>query len=130
MKVCSYPECENLCEGRTDFCGTHNRMMRKQSKGIRQIEVKEKSEQRELAAYVARKKQFIRGKECELKGVHFDCRGPIDIHHKRGRGELLMDTRYWMVVCRHHHGYITNHPEESYKNGWSELRLKNEEHLI
>lgn len=130
MKTCSFPECDNLVEGRTDFCGSHNRMMRKQSKGIQQIQVKETSEQKQLAAYVSKKKAFVRRKECELKGVHFECKGPMDIHHKRGRGELLMDEKHWMVVCRHHHGYITNHPEESLREGWSELRLANEPHAI
>lgn len=30
-----------------------------------------------------------------------------DVHHTRGRvGKLLVDSRFWKPVCRHHHNWI------------------------
>lgn len=123
MKVCSYPECENLCEGRTDFCGTHNRIMRKTAKPV----VFEKPIDGE---YQKKVKRWKVGKVCALKD-HSKCFGSITCHHQKGRiGDLLMDERYWLPVCLGHHRYIDTHPTEALTNGWSLLRLANEQHII
>lgn len=40
------------------------------------------------------------------------------VHHLRGRhGELLNDTRYWLVVCDTCHKYIHSHGRESRQKG-------------
>lgn len=41
-----------------------------------------------------------------------------DVHHKRGRhGSLLMDTNYWMAVCRKHHRWIGGNPKAALELG-------------
>lgn len=52
---------------------------------------------------------------CERCGPQF----ATEVHHKAGRnGERLIDSRYFMAVCRSCHEYIHNNPNESYKKGW------------
>jgi hypothetical protein len=125
MKTCSYPDCESLTEGNTDYCGTHNREIRKARKQI-DTGVKRRREDE----YHRKVKRWKVGKVCALKG-HSKCFGGITCHHKRGRlGQLLLNEKYWLPVCVGHHQYIEEHPEEAYRNGWSELRLANEPHIL
>lgn len=42
----------------------------------------------------------------------------INIHHKFGRGELLMDEQYWLQVCLECHVKIHNRPEWARKAGY------------
>lgn len=42
-----------------------------------------------------------------------------DVHHRNGReGKRLNLIQFWMHLCRKHHDYIHENPEESYKKGW------------
>jgi len=128
MKQCTYPDCDRLTEGATDYCATHGREIRK-AKSVNPNKGYSSPTQK---TYLQRVRQWKLGKKCALR--HRDsekCFGPITCHHKRGRtGDLLMDERYWLPVCVGHHTYIEMHPEESYRNGWSELRLASEPHKI
>lgn len=46
-----------------------------------------------------------------------------DIHHQRGReGERLLDTNYFMAVCRDHHIFYTEHSKEAIEKGISVSR--------
>ena len=41
-------------------------------------------------------------------------RGPVDVHHVRGRlGDLLTDTRYWLPLCRRHHDWVGDNPAKA-----------------
>lgn len=123
MKSCTYPDCENRCEGNTDFCATHGRIMRKTQKPV----VTSKPNDSEYQKKVTRWKV---GKVCALKN-HSKCFGSITCHHKKGRvGDLLMDEKHWLPVCLGHHRYIDTHPTEAYDMGWSELRLASEPNTI
>jgi hypothetical protein len=126
IKTCGYPDCESSTEGNTDYCGTHNREMRKAAK-IPQGKI---SPMR--LGYLQKVKKWKKGKTCALGFRSSEkCYGAITCHHKKGRvGDLLMDEKYWLPVCLGHHKYIEEHPEEAYRNGWSELRLANEPHEI
>lgn len=86
-----------------------------------------------LAWYGPMKKKFIHGRWC---GVHGKPCLPVDIHHTRGRGlgfedeyaeergiPRLLDTRYWLAVCREIHTQIENNPGWAKENGYSESRL-------
>lgn len=55
------------------------------------------------------------GKSC----AHPDCVKPCeDVHHSRGRvGKLLMETDYWVPVCRAHHRWIGDNPAEARRLG-------------
>lgn len=64
---------------------------------------------------------------CEVKGCHCEA---TEIHHKKGRiGELLTNTIWFMSVCRSHHNYIENHPNEAKNEGYSYSRLSKTETL-
>lgn len=50
-----------------------------------------------------------------------------DVHHKKGRGEYLLDDMFYISVCRSCHSWIETHPEEAIALNFSQLRLdKNE----
>jgi len=43
----------------------------------------------------------------------------IEIHHTNSRtGDRLIDTFYFMAICRPCHLYVHENPEESRKKGW------------
>jgi hypothetical protein len=46
------------------------------------------------------------------------------VHHRRGRGNFLLDTKTWVAVCFSHHAWIHEHPEQAMLDGWMESRLK------
>lgn len=57
---------------------------------------------------------------CEVTGC--GCQAS-EIHHKKSRaGEHLLDESNFMAVCRSHHNYIENNPQEAYEKGWKILR--------
>ncbi len=125
MRTCSYPECESLTEGNTDYCGTHNRELRKVK-----AKLEKGTKARKIDEYSKQVKKWKEGKICALK-FHSRCNGPLTCHHKRGRiGQLLLDKKHWLPVCLGHHQYIEEHPTEAREKGWSELRLANEPHQI
>lgn len=123
MKTCQWPDCEARTEGNTDYCGSHNRQLRKTGKPV----VNDKPKDQE---YQAKVKRWKVGKVCALKD-HSKCSGPITCHHRKGRiGDFLMDDKWWLPVCLGHHRYLETHPQEAYEHGWSLLRLSNEQHII
>lgn len=69
----------------------------------------------------ARDKYFEENPVCEFPGC---SSRKIDLHHKRGReGAFLTDKRYFSSLCRKHHDYIHNNPEEARKLGFIQSRL-------
>ena len=53
---------------------------------------------------------------CEMPDCH--KRG-FQVHHTRGRsGENLCNTATWMIVCREHHAWIHDHPNQARKLGY------------
>lgn len=134
MSFCKWPQgCENYCEGNTDYCGTHNHMLRKQErealKEKKQYVIPKVSEKRKklIPQYSKQKQEFIKGKVCPVYPME-----PIaDIHHKKGREgyadqwardngiTLLMDVRFWLAVSRKGHDWIENNPEKAKMMGYS-----------
>jgi hypothetical protein len=46
-------------------------------------------------------------------------RWTVDVHHKMGcEGNLLLDERYWMPICRAHHDYFEDHGREARELGF------------
>jgi hypothetical protein len=70
----------------------------------------------QLAAYTTLRKEWLTAKPmCEV------CKGKkaTDIHHKNGRfGARLIDTTYFLAVCRTCHETIHKHPAAARENGW------------
>lgn len=154
MKTCATFGCENLTEGKTIFCGSCNRSIRKQSEAIKKQEekawkmvqvqkakntiprpkVKKVSPKREELnkEYFILVEQFKKDNPlCKANVNEFCTKDTDDPHHKRGRGIYLLDVSTWLPVCRSCHSFITSNPKEALERGWSESRLaKTEPHKI
>lgn len=150
MKTCSWQEPDDYCfnpvEGRTEYCARHNRLIRKieedEKKALAKrekqlLKVKLQQSQPKTAIKKVSEKRKELNKEyfklvdqfkkdnplCKAK-VNEYCTGKTDDpHHRRGRGEYLLQVATWLPCCRSCHSYIENHPEEAKEKGWSESRL-------
>lgn len=148
MRTCQYyngEPCINLAEGNTDYCGTHNRLIRKQKsdeqKAAEKAEKTLKKAKLKQQIPKAKPKQ-ISDKRKELNNEYFKlvdqfkrdnprcaarlagCTGATDDpHHKRGRGAYLLDVTTWLPVCRNCHIWITDNSKEAMEKGLSESRL-------
>lgn len=129
MKTCTYPECDKLTEGNTDYCGTHNRELRKSSQAKAKVKkpvnkVSDKQHTR-IAEYVVVRDNYLRlNPWCEMHGK--PCRA-IEVHHAKGKtGDLLTNTKFFMGVCRDAHLWIHANPNEAIRDGYSFSRLSNE----
>jgi hypothetical protein len=109
---------------RNGICASCNAAARKAERQSRNMKVatpiSKVSQKRagEMAEYIKLKKEYIslypvcEVEECNLKAV--------DIHHQRGReGERLLDTNFFMSVCRKHHTEFTEHSSAAKKDGYS-----------
>lgn len=64
-----------------------------------------------LKAYSKRAAEWKNGKACCFPNCTKEA---ADVHHWRGRiGSLLTDERYWLPVCRTHHRWIGDNPNEA-----------------
>lgn len=117
LKTCAWYEdgepCINMCEGNTDFCGSHNAMQRKAArmkvKSKIQVPVKKITAEhaRELQDYGVLRRIYLRDhQECEAR-IASDCDGHSqEIHHASKRGENLLKPDTFMAVCRPCHIFI------------------------
>lgn len=53
------------------------------------------------------------------------CSGALteDVHHRRGRGEYLLDESTWLPCCRRCHEWIEVNPKQAKALGLSDSRL-------
>jgi hypothetical protein len=71
-----------------------------------------------------RKAFLIKHTKCQA-GLPGCSISSTEVHHKKGRiGSLLIDTNFFLAVCRNCHDYIENNPSEAKELGLSESRLK------
>jgi hypothetical protein len=86
--------------------------------------VSDKRSRQEVLYYAARKVYLKHHPTCHAN-IHPCCSiMSTDVHHQKGRiGDLLLDQKFWLPVCRGCHDYIELHPEEAIENGWSLSRL-------
>ena len=62
--------------------------------------------------------------KARIPGVCSNARGyNLTIHHKRGRGEYLLDTTTWLPCCLFCHEWIENNVQAAKDMGLSENRL-------
>lgn len=151
MNTCSWlydndEPCGNLVEGRTNFCASHNKTLRKEkqqeekaiekrnsliekarqkNKEPRKMPNKVSDKRKELnKEYFKLVEQFKKDNpECKIKANEFCTTKTDDPHHKRGRGVYLMDVSTWIPCCRSCHVYAESHPLEAKEKGWSMSRL-------
>ena len=50
-------------------------------------------------------------------------RTATEVHHKAGRGALLLAVETWAAMCHECHRYATEHPREAIERGWSLPRI-------
>lgn len=137
IKTCAWYEdgepCINMCEGNTDFCGTHNHAIRKadrtkvkELKSINKISPK----RRDLnQIYAQRKAKYLFDHpRCEYHGK--DCKGGT-LHHMAGRQgyvddyarehdiPALIDDRYFMNLCPTIHNWATENSKDAIEKGIS-----------
>lgn len=87
----------------------------KQQSRLRSIS---KLRQKRLVMYRKMVKAWALLKEnrtCRYPGCN---KGNPDVHHSRGRaGALLLETRFWIPLCRRHHEWIGAHPRAAREVG-------------
>lgn len=128
-----YCQCGKISENReTGECASCGAARRKAERMTvkQRTPINKVSEKRgkELNQYATLKAKFILNKWCAYHGK--PCL-PVDIHHQMGRIgfaddkeiPLLLDTRYWIPVCRIAHNWITEHSTEAIELGYSFSRL-------
>lgn len=113
MRTCSFESCDSLVEGNTDYCATHNAMLRKQAKQAKQVKIV--SAPRKVSAKQAQNLQDYGVLSRAYKAEHPECEVRLpgicdgmttDCHHRAGRGSNLLDASTFIAVCRSCHNYI------------------------
>lgn len=123
--ICQIEGCGHLSENRDiGLCATHARQQRKASapkeKPKRQRISKTADPVRDkiyLAIRTLYLAQFPNCAVCEDDGKQETA---TDIHHKKGRtGDLLLDPRFFIGVCRNCHRWIEENHVDAIEAGWS-----------
>jgi hypothetical protein len=124
---CGNPKVENngLCASCAHALRKAERMVIKDKVPVNKVSYKRG---KELNQYAALKKKFMLNRWCAYHGR--PCL-PTDIHHQMGRVGfadekeilLLLDTRYWIPVCRLAHEWITQNSKEAIEQGYSFSRI-------
>ena len=134
MKTCEYltfdnNTCDNACEGNTDFCSTHNRLLRKQAENERKesekrslkfstpkpkrTRINQVSAKRKVlnVEYAQLKERYLsKHPECQAKLIGCEFKS-VDVHHtESGSNKVakLNDITTFIAVCRHCHHLIHN----------------------
>jgi hypothetical protein len=138
--------CGKPCEGKNALCATHGRISRKlvddarKELEKRELHFSKKREPRatpnkvspkrkvENEEYSRKREEFLKANpECQA-GIENICdREANEVHHMKGRGILLNETKFWLAVCRNCHVYITDHPLDAIKRNLSFSRLSKNE---
>lgn len=144
MKTCTTPGCNAPCEGNTDLCATHNRLMRKAGdkafKAIQDHQKKKEYEMPKVSAPMARILREYKPKHDKFLAANKVCavfpdQKATTIHHKKGKVgyaddwarehdiPLWLDERFWLAVSMDGHTKIENNPEWAKENNFSLNRL-------
>lgn len=124
--ICS--ECnEFLPLERNGMCASCSHAARKAEKLMKRAKVvkplNKVSQKRagEMAEYIKLRKQYLElYPVCEVDDCHLKA---VEIHHQRGKeNEKLLDTAFFMAICRKHHAEFTQHSNQAIKDGYSVKR--------
>lgn len=91
-----------------------------QTKKIKSVSIRQ---QQRLSVYNVAARLFKKNNPvCKAR---IKCIGSptTDVHHRRGRGEYLLDESTWLPTCRLCHQWIEEHSEQAKALGLSESRL-------
>ncbi|MBA4166535.1 MAG: hypothetical protein H0X41_03150 [Chitinophagaceae bacterium] len=113
--ICTVASCRNFQK----YCRIHLTeaikplpAIKKESEGMKQAQ-----KQYRLIA----RKFITEHPRCQVAGCNHVSE---EIHHKAGRGENLMNRKFFLAVCHDHHRQITDDPAWAEANGYSVSRLK------
>lgn len=123
VEGCNYPR---FAKG---LCNVHQYM--REDKSVRSTKkrsyIKPVADKRavELAKYRVERDKFLKGKTCQFP----DCKSTnVECHHAKGReGSMVYKVEYFRALCRKHHNWVENNPEEAKRLGLSVDRLVNKE---
>jgi hypothetical protein len=89
---------------------------------LKQVSAKRR---KEGAEYTKLRKAFLKEHPkcqvclCRTAVERVDVRPATEVHHKGGRGKLLLRVDTWLAVCHHHHEQITESRQWAESCGWS-----------
>lgn len=73
-----------------------------------------------LKEYRKKRDEFLKGKMCQFPGCYSS---EVECHHSAGRqGDLLTDERFFVALCRKHHRFVEENPEEAKRLNLSTTR--------
>ena len=114
MKICSVETCNNYVFGK-GYCKNHQYLRNDIKKSINKISEKQIENLKEYSK--VRKEYLTKNLKCEFPGCN---QVSTDIHHMKGRiGELLTDTSFFKALCRTHHTWCEENPNEAKELGLS-----------
>lgn len=99
---------------------------KQKDKPVKQAKIKPVSDKRskDIREYSKLRKKFLDANPMCQSGLVQFPHAATDIHHMAGRcGDLFLNTKYWLAVCRTCHQWIETHPEEAKKKRLSVSRL-------
>lgn len=118
-----------MCEGKTEYCASHNFALRKAARvktkvvvPVKKITEKRAKQNRE---YLEMREQFLEQYPvCQVK----DCQNKAtEIHHMKSRqNDMLLNPEYFLSVCTPCHERITRDSNWAIQNGYSYLRTGND----
>jgi len=154
MRTCEYVLldghlCDSPCEGRTNYCGSHNRLIRKEFMNELKSAEKRKQQLSKPKKVYAKPNKISEKQKAKndvylemvkpFKALNDNCLAKIenvctgkteDVHHSRGRGVYLLIMESWIPVCRNCHIYLHDNPLDAMKRGLSFSRLAKDEPKI
>lgn len=118
-------ECENICEGNTDYCASHNHAIRKAAKlkvkvvrEVKRITEKRAKQNRE---YLEIRVHFLEQYPmCQIGGCNNKS---TSVHHIQGRSnDLLTNPENFLAICNDCHEKVTVNSKWAIENNYSKIR--------
>ncbi|MDB5144198.1 MAG: hypothetical protein JWQ66_2911 [Mucilaginibacter sp.] len=79
------------------------------------------------AAYLVLRKEFMKANPICGAGLEGCTIQANECHHRRGRGEYLLDDSTYLALCANCHKFINEHNEFAFEMGFSESRLSRQQ---
>lgn len=127
-----YCNCGNPVENRdTGLCASCAKELRKSErlasrpvKAKKPIKPRSATRAKQEAEYLKESRAWLEGKECARCGRKYN----LSVHHMAGRtGAMLLNKTFWLPLCvdpvESCHQWVTEHPAEALKLGFSVSRL-------
>ena len=111
--ICQTPNCENYCEGTTNYCGSCNHAVRKEHRNslkekkkyvIPKVTAKRKEENK---AYTPLRKKYLEDHpECQVKLLGICTGKALEIHHVSTSQKDFLNIKTWKSSCCECHRHL------------------------